>query len=407
MEHLQVPQFFGLLVVLFAAAKLLGALAQGIGQPAVLGELLAGIALGTSVLGLLDAENEVFHLLAELGVAILLFEIGLETDLRRLLQVGGAASVVAVVGVVLPFALGYGACWLLGLSNLVAVVAGASLTATSVGITARVLSDLGRLQQQESQVILGAAVLDDIIGLVILSVVAGLTEGQEITVGTVTKTTGIAFGFVVAALLVGSGLIPPLMRRLAKATFAPGTLTMLSLMLALGMAWLASLAGSATIIGAFAAGLLLGRTEQGQDIRKGVVQLGHFFVPIFFVMVGTAVDVRLLNPFHAANQQVLFLAGLLVVVAVVGKFLAGYAPIWFRGRKSVIGVGMVPRGEVGLIFAQMGLSTGALDPGIFSAIMLMVMVTTLMTPPLLKHLLTRVPGAEPPPRLEDVQELVS
>jgi Kef-type K+ transport system membrane component KefB len=138
-----------------------------------------------------------------------------------------------------------------------------------------------------------------------------------------------------------------------------------------------------------------------------VVQLGHFFVPIFFVMVGTAVDVRLLNPFHAANQQVLFLAGLLVVVAVVGKFLAGYAPIWFRGQKSVIGVGMVPRGEVGLIFAQMGLSTGALDTGIFSAIMLMVMVTTFMTPPLLKHLLTRAPGAEPPPRLEDVQELVS
>ena len=211
MEHLEVPQFLGLLVLLFGAAKVFGGLAQRIGQPAVLGELLAGVVLGASVLGVLDARNEVFHLLAELGVIVLLFEIGLETDLRKLLQVGGAATVVAVIGVVLPFAMGYVVCRLLGLGDMIAIVAGASLTATSVGITARVLSDLGHLQDRESQVILGAAVLDDLIGLVILAVVAGLTQGQEVTVWSVSKATGIAFGFVVIALLLGSLLIPPLL----------------------------------------------------------------------------------------------------------------------------------------------------------------------------------------------------
>ena len=249
MEHGSVPQFLGLLVLLFATARLFGSLVQRIGQPAVLGELLAGVILGASVLGVIDARNEVFHLLAELGVIILLFEIGLETDLRRLLQVGGAATVVAVIGVVLPFALGYVACRMMGLSNIIAVVAGASLTATSVGITARVLSDLGHLQDQESQVVLGAAVLDDLIGLVILAVVAGLTHGQEITVWGVARTTGIAFGFVVIALLVGSRMIPFLIRSVATGGLKVAALTMPAIMLALGMAWLASMAGSATIIG--------------------------------------------------------------------------------------------------------------------------------------------------------------
>ncbi len=407
MEHLEVPQFLGLLVLLFAAAKICGSLAQRIGQPAVLGELLAGVVLGTSVLGVLDAHNEVFHLLAELGVIILLFEIGLETDLRKLLQVGGAATVVAVIGVVLPFAMGYGVCRLLGLGDMIAIVVGASLTATSVGITARVLSDLGHLQARESQVILGAAVLDDLIGLVILAVVAGLTQGQEVTVLGVCKTTGIAFGFVVIVLLLGSQLIPPLLRLLTKNGITTAALTMLAIMLPLGLAWLAFAAGSATIIGAFAAGLLLGRTPQAHDIRHGVVHLGHFFVPIFFVMVGTAVDVRLLNPFNSANHQILILMGLLVLVAVIGKFLAGYGPFWLPCKKSVIGVGMIPRGEVGLIFAQMGLSTGVFDGGIFSAVTLMVMATTFMAPPLLKYLLSRVPGGKKPPELPEIQELVT
>jgi Kef-type K+ transport system membrane component KefB len=406
MSHLDVPQFLGLLAVILGAAKLLGALAQWVGQPAVLGELVAGVLLGMSVGGLVDPSNGVIHVLAELGVVILLFEIGLETDLHKLLQVGGAATIVAIVGVVLPFGLGCGACWMLGLGNLVGIVAGASLTATSVGITARVLSDLNRLQEPESQIILGAAVIDDVIGLVILAVVAGLTQGQEVTALGVAKTTGIAFGFLAGTLLVGNLIVPLLVRSISKVDL-PGTPTILAIILAFGLAWLASVAGSAMIIGAFAAGLLLRQTPQAHDIEKGVAHLGHFFVPLFFVAVGAAVDVRVLNPLDPANWQTLIVGGLLIVAAVVGKFLAGYAPFWFKGNKKVIGVGMIPRGEVGLIFAQMGLATGVFNPGIFSAVTMMVMVTTFMAPPLLQILFPTVPRDQPPSAPEGIEELVT
>src|SRR5687767_13476790 len=215
MPHLDVPQFLGVLAALLLAAKLFGALARSVGQPAVLGELLAGVVVGGSVLGLVnlqdkaDPRNDALHLLAEVGVVILLFEIGLETDLRKLLAVGGPSALVALVGVVLPFALGYGACYALGLAPMVSVVAGAALTATSVGITARVLSELGRLQEPESQIVLGAAVIDDVVGLIILTVVAGLAAGQEVTALGVARIVGVAFGFLAGTLLVGSFLVPP------------------------------------------------------------------------------------------------------------------------------------------------------------------------------------------------------
>jgi len=405
MEHLEVPQFLGLLAISLASAKLFGFLAKRIGQPAVLGELLAGVILGTSVLGLVNPKNEVCHLLAELGVVILLFEIGLETDLRKLLKVGGTSTVVAVVGVALPFVLGYMVCWLLGLSNLVAVVAGASLTATSVGITARVFSDLGRLQEPESQIVLGAAIIDDVIGLVILAVVAGLTQGQEITVPGVAKITGVAFGFLVLILLLGGPLVASL-AGWVRHREVPG-ISIFAVILAFALAWAASEAGSAMIIGAFAAGLLLRRTPQAHEIQRGVTHLGHFFVPLFFVAVGAGVDVRSLNPADPANRQVLLAGGLLILVAVVSKFLAGYAPFWFRGKKSVIGAGMIPRGEVGLIFAQMGMSSGVLNEGLYSAVTLMVMATTFMAPPLLRYLLPPLDSKEKPPSLHGSEELVT
>jgi Kef-type K+ transport system membrane component KefB len=406
MEHLDVPQTLGILVIMLAAAKLFGALAQRIGQPAVLGELVAGVALGTSALGIVDTHNDVLHLLAEIGVVILLFEIGLETDLRKLVRVGGASAVVAMVGVALPFALGYAVCRMLGLVNLVAIVAGATLTATSVGITARVLSDLNRLQDPESQIILGAAVIDDVIGLVILAVVGGLTEGREVTIAGTAATTGIAFGFLFGTVLIGRFVVPPLFRFASRGDL-PGTPTMLAVMLAFGLAWLASVSGSALIIGAFAAGLLLRDTPSAHEIERGVAHLGHFFVPLFFVTVGAAVDVRVLNPLQTANHSTLLIAGLLIVAAVVGKFLAGYAPFWFSGNKKVIGVGMIPRGEVGLIFAQMGLATGIFSLGMFSAVTLMVMVTTFLAPPLLKMLLPAVSRGHEPPEPEGIEDLVT
>jgi Kef-type K+ transport system membrane component KefB len=403
-EHLDIPQFLGLLVLILGAARICGALAQLIGQPAVLGELVAGVILGN--LALVNPKNEVLHLLAELGVVILLFEIGLETDLRKLLKVGGAATAVAVVGVALPFVLGYAVCWLLGLGNLVAIVAGASLTATSVGITARVLSDLNRLQEPESQIILGAAVIDDVIGLVILAVVAGLTEGQEITPTGVAKITAIAFGFLFGTVLVGRWVVPPFVRLVSHIDL-PGTPTMLAVMVAFGLAWLASVAGSALIIGAFAAGLLLRDTPQAHEMERGVANLGHFFVPLFFVFVGAAVDLSVLNPLDPANRTTLLIGGLLIVAAVVGKFLAGHAAVWFRGNKNVIGIGMIPRGEVGLIFAQMGLATGVFDAGIFSAVTLMVMVTTFMAPPLLKLLFPPLESKGGPKQQEGIEDLVT
>lgn len=405
MEHLDVPQFLGLLVLVLGAARLLGTAAKWIGQPAVLGELVAGVLLGSSVFGLVDPKQETLHLLAEIGVVFLLFEIGLETDLKKLLQVGGTSTVVAIVGVVLPFALGYAACRFRGLDTLVATVTGATLTATSVGITARVLSDLGRLQERESQIILGAAVLDDIVGLIILAVVGTLSKGGTVTALDVTRITAVAFGFLIVTLLVGSWLVPLVVRWLAR----PGDsalATALAVMLAFGLAWLASKCGSAMILGAFAAGLLLRKTSLVHEIERGIAPLGHFFVPIFFVTIGASVDVRTFNPMVAENHAILWAGGLLIVAAVVGKFLAGYAPFWIREKKAVIGVGMIPRGEVGLIFAQMGLASGVFDSRLFSAVTLMVMVTTFMTPPLLRMLFPSSPSASPA-KPEGEEELIN
>lgn len=357
-------------------------------------------------MGIVDPKTEVLHLLSELGVIILLFAIGLETDLKKLLSVGGASSAVAIAGVILPFAFGYATCLMLGLSNLVAIVAGATLTATSVGITARVLSDLNRLKETESQIILGAAVIDDVIGLVILAVIAGVTKGEGISAWAIVSATLSAFGFLFGTLIIGRFIVPPVITRLSRIDL-PGTATTLALLLAFGLAWLASQAGSATIIGAFAAGLLLRGTPNAHEIERGIVYLGHFFVPIFFVVVGAAVDLSVFNPLLSENHKTLVVGGALIAAAVLGKFIAGYAPFWIHGNKRVIGVGMIPRGEVGLIFAQMGLTSGVFNAAMFSAVALMVMVTTFMAPPLLKLLFPPVAGPREKREPEAIEELVS
>ncbi len=371
------PHLLIALVALLATAKLLGALAQRIGQPAVVGELIAGVLLGTSLLGLVNPTNPVLHALAELGVLVLLFEIGLHTDLRSLAKVGSQAITVAIVGVALPFGLGYAVSQALGLGTIPSIVAGAALTATSIGISARTLSDLNQLHTPEGQIVLGAAVLDDIVGLVILSVVANLVEGTAVTAGEIAKTSSLAIGFVVAAIVIG-GLVMPHVFRLVARIEASGTLGVIGLAFAFLLAWLADEAGSATIIGAFSAGLILHGTPQRQAIEKTTTSIGHFFVPIFFVSVGAAVDIRTLG-----EPRVLLFGGALIAVGVLGKFVAGFAPFWFNGSKSLIGIAMIPRGEVGLIFAQMGLATGTLTSQLYSAIALMVLATTFITPPLL------------------------
>ncbi len=400
MEHIDVPDVLRLLVILIATAKAVGIVAQRIGQPVVLGELIAGVLVGVSVGGFLDPSNQVFHLFAEIGVVLLLFEIGLETDIAELVSAGPTSTAVAVVGVALPFGMGYLVAWGLGLSVMAAVVCGAALTATSVGITARVLSDLGRLQEAEGKVILGAAVIDDIVGLIILTVVEAATRGQDVDAMFVITTTAVAFGFLVIALAVGIAVVPLLVELVSRVKVR-GTLTVLALIVAFGMAWLAHAVGSAMIIGAFTAGLVLRRSKRAGEIEEGIGHLGHFFVPLFFVYVGAAVDLRAFNPFEQENWHTLAVGASLILVAILGKLAAGYVPFWFKGRKLVVGLGMIPRGEVGLIFANMGLATGVLDSKLFSAVTLMVIVTTFMVPPLLK---LQYPVRQLPDEPRDLEE---
>jgi Kef-type K+ transport system membrane component KefB len=372
-----VASLLAALVAIFVATKLFGELAQRLGQPAVLGELLAGVLLGGSVLGIVDPSNPVLAALAQIGVIVLLFETGLHTELESLLSVGSIATTVGLAGVVIPFALGYATALAFGLGHIPALIGAAALCATSVGISARVLSDLGRLESPEGRVVLGAAVLDDVVGLVILAVVADVVGGSGVDALHVARISVVAILFFVGAVVIGTRVAPPAFGLIERIKSA-GALGVLGLAFAFALAVLAKLAGSALIIGAFAAGLVLFVVPQRQEIERSATTIGHFFVPIFFATVGAAVDLRAL-----ANPRSLGIGLALIICGVAGKMVAGYVPWWFRGRKIVVAAAMVPRGEVGLIFAQMGLSTGAIDAGLFGAIMLMVLVTTLVTPPLL------------------------
>lgn len=365
------------LAAVLVSTKLLGALARRARQPAVLGELLAGLLLGGSVLALLDPSQPVLHVLSELGVVVLLFEVGLETDLKSLRRVGAAASVVGLAGVVLPFAGGVGVSLAFGASRLTSLVIGAALTATSIGISARVLGDLGRLQTDEGQIVLGAAVLDDIVGLVVLAVVGGLVAGDAVTLLGVARTTGVAVGFVVGAVAVGAVVARPMMQAVSRLRVA-GAVGVTALSFAFVNAAMAAALGSAMIIGAFAAGLVLHPTPQRHEIEKWTTSLGHVLVPIFFASVGAQVDLRAM-----ASLPAIELGAALIAVGVAGKVAAGYAPWWFGGRKLLVGMAMVPRGEVGLIFAQTGAFAGVLAGGQFGAVIAMVVVTTFITPPLL------------------------
>ena len=364
-------------------AKILGELAERLGQPAVLGELLAGVVLGPSVLGLVPLSQGVL-VLAEVGVLLLLFEVGLETDLEELLRVGGPALAVALVGMALPFAGGYALTRALGHETLPAIFVGAALTATSIGITARVLSELKVLATREGQIILGAAILDDVLGLIVLAIVTKVAEHGTLEPAAALKSAGFSIGFVIVAIVLGMPLGKALIRVVGKASVR-GMLVAASVAFALLVAWLAAKADSAPIVGAFAAGMALARTNRRHDIETAVRPIVDIFAPVFFVSVGAQVDVRLLNPAVAENRPALLLGLGLTVVGFLGKFAAGFCA-WGGVRRAFIGAGMVPRGEVGLIFASLGLATGALSEGVFLAVIVAVFATTFVAPPLLKVL---------------------
>lgn len=394
------PDLLLVVAAMLAGGKLVGELAERLGLPSVLGELVAGLLLGASVLGVIPATGapgaEMIALLAELGVILLLFEVGLETDLKEMFKVGPAAAAVAAVGVALPFALGYG-YWLLaphptmhdgGELPTVALFIGATLTATSVGITARVLGDLGKMNTPEARIILGAAVIDDVVGLVILSVVSGIAAGGAVSAFGVATTFAVAVGFLVVAVTLGNFLVPRVTDRMTRMQ-ARGIVVVFSIAFALAVAAFAAKVGSALIIGAFAAGLILRSTKQAHTVEEQVKPVAAVLAPIFFVSVGAAADIRLLDPRVPGAGGLLLAAAALSVLAIVGKLAAGWAAPWLRFDRLTVGVGMVPRGEVGLIFADVGRRAGLLSDATFSAVLLMVMVTTFLAPLGLKFIFGR------------------
>lgn len=387
MEHIVSQTILYMIIILFAA-KIFGELAERIGQPPVLGELIAGVVLGSSALGWIKP-NDAMLVLAELGVILLLFEIGLESDLEEFLRVGPSAILVAIIGVICPFIAGYlVSFYIFGITNTVSIFIGATLTATSVGITARTLTDLGQMKTAAAKIILGAAVVDDVIGLIILAVVTGLVADGSINALNVVKTSVMAILFLVGAIVIGIPVAPYLLK-LTKNLRTRGILTIGALLFCLSLAYAAHGLHLATIVGAFAAGLVLARTDDLAHIQERIKPIADIFVPIFFVMLGVSVNLSVFNPFNPESRAGLFMMLSLIVIAIATKLFAGLGVLKKGVNRIVVGVGMIPRGEVGLIFASIGLTRKIITPAEYAAIVAIVVITTFITPPLLKIVLRK------------------
>lgn len=422
------------LVVIYMASKVMGELCARFSLPSVLGELLGGVLVGGSVLhllvfpegavspsemlqiaqssqvvhllqstagltaeasaGVFASQSEVVDLLSELGVIILLFEIGLESDLKELIRVGPQAAAVAVVGVTVPFAIGtLGLLYLFHVPTVAAIFAGAALTATSIGITARVLAELERLTSAEGQIIIGAAVLDDILGIVILAVVAGLAKTGEVDLGNVAVIIVSAVVFLVGAIVIGR-FISPYLISLIDGMGTRGKYLIPGLIAAFVLGYIGQVLQLEAILGAFAAGLILAETDRSHEFEEQIKPVSDLLTPIFFVSVGAKTNLAVLNPANPDNIEGLVIASFLIVVAIIGKIAAGWGVFGKTGvNRYAIGVGMIPRGEVGLVFAGVGAASGALPPALDAAIIVMVIVTTFVAPLWLR---TAFQGAEEP-----------
>jgi Kef-type K+ transport system membrane component KefB len=399
-SHL-LPILAALVLILFGA-KLGGALFVRMKQSAVLGELLAGVVIGNlGLVGVHGLEHvrdlPAIEVLAEIGVLFLLFEVGLGTDIAKMVAVGASSFVVAVLGVVAPMVLGFGVtlAFFPHHNRLADWFVGATLCATSVGITARVLADLGKIESREGRIILGAAVIDDVLGLMVLAVVAGIIQaadhGRAFDPVTVLGIVGKSVAFLLAALVIGRWLSARAFG-LASRLEGEGLLLATALVFCFGLAWLAGLAGLAPIVGAFAAGLVLdevhyrdlrARDRQHRSIGELLEPLSGFLVPVFFVLMGMRVDLRAF-----ARVEVLGFAAVLTLVAVLGKQACSLGVLEKDCDRIAVGLGMIPRGEVGLIFASIGVTLTiagerVVTPEIYSAVVMMVAITTLITPPVL------------------------
>lgn len=412
------------IAIILLVAKL-SSLVEKIGQPSVLGELVAGIVLGNLALVGIHVfdpiKSDIFiPFLAELGVIILLFQVGLESNLKQMQKVGIQAFLVAAVGVIVPFILGVWIVgpWVLpGLSSNAYLFLGAALTATSVGITARVFKDLGKIRIPEAQIVLGAAVIDDVVGLIIFAVVSALATLGAVSFGVISWIIAKAVLFLVGAIIVGQFTAPSIGKFFSKINTGVAMKFTLAVVFALVFAFVAGKIGLAPIVGAFAAGLILDpvhfsyfkKPKAAEDIEvyanlvnndnkedllntakhhnekhveELIEPLAHFFVPIFFVVTGMGVDLKTL-----ANPKIILVALVITLVAFIGKYVAGFAA--GKVNKHIVGVGMIPRGEVGLIFATAGQQLGVISAELFSVIVIMVILTTLIPPPILNNMLKR------------------
>jgi Kef-type K+ transport system membrane component KefB len=409
-HHLDPTVLIGVAVMLIVA-KIGGEIFERLKQPSVLGELLAGILLGNLViLGFTRAEilktDATIAALAELGVIILLFEVGLESDLKEMMEVGWSSLLVAVVGVVAPFLLGWvvSAYFIPGAPQLAHIFIGATLCATSVGITARVFKDLGKLATREARIILGAAVIDDVMGLLILAIVSGAIRAAAtggalslIDIGLIALKSVL---FLIGSIVIGHFLVPRLLRGAGRLE-TRGVLLTLAISFCFVLSWAAVKVGLAAIVGAFAAGLILdevhyrpqgGRTER--ELNELLQPVSTVLVPIFFVLMGLKVDLRLFT-----RLDILGFAALLTIAAIAGKQVCGLAVLERGINRLAVGLGMIPRGEVGLIFAGIGatlmlpsaagVNVPVIDSATFGAVVIMVIITTLVTPPGLKWSLGR------------------
>ena len=367
------------LFLIIAAAKVMAEIFERLRQPAVVGEILAGVLIGPSILGWVQP-SDLIAVLAELGVIFLLFTVGLETKPQDIFRVGKKATLVAVLGVIFPFIAGYVIAMLWDGVFVEAMFVGAALVATSVGITARVLGSMGLLEKETARVILGAAVIDDILGLIILSVVSGIGTGG-ISFSGVATTAGLAILFTVVVGLLGSKvmtwLAPSIDRlRVNKPFFNIG------IVLCFALSVLSIFFGVAAIIGAFLAGMALAEaTEEHERMHQLTSGVTEFLVPFFLVNIGMQLDLSVFR-----DSSVVVLAAVITIAAVITKFIGGGLGAWGMTKREMaqIGVGMIPRGEVGIVVAQIGLGMAVISQQFFASVLFMAVATTLIAPPLIK-----------------------
>ncbi len=395
---MEVHTFFLILLAILLAARILGELAARLGAPSVIGELAAGLLLGPSLLGWVEP-SAVIRLLAEIGIILLLFEVGLETDVWRLIRTGAKPLMVATAGVVLPFTLGFAAARLLfGQSLLTSLFIGGTLTATSIGITVRVLADLGRGQSRESNIVLGAAVLDDVIGVVLLAFLYEFSTGGGISLVNTGRVLLFIALFMLLAPVAARGMAE-IIKRFEKSSRIPGLIPTTVVSLVLFFAWLAHAVGAPELLGGFAAGLALSRRfffpmglavrtdpEFARRMEDQARPIIHLFTPIFFVTVGLSLNFRVID---WSSSFIWWFSLTLFLLAVAGKLFSAFLIRENRRTRLAIGLAMVPRGEVGLIFAELGRSSGIFSNEVYAAMVIVIALTTLLPPFAMKWLYRR------------------